>query len=58
MTPEQIEIVARALRLEGIPISKEPYAAKEEIWYLLRNNRIPKYLIPDQNSIKTKLNKI
>jgi hypothetical protein len=55
LSEEQINIISRRLRDQGIPISKHPITARAEITYLIANKRIAKWMIPNPNSMKVKL---
>lgn len=55
LSDQQVEFIARDLRAKGIPISKNALAARSEIYYLLKKNRIDRSLLTSSESIRVKL---
>jgi hypothetical protein len=55
LSDSQVEFIARELRAKGIPISKNALAARSEIYYLLKKNRIDRTLLTNSESMRAKL---
>jgi hypothetical protein len=54
LSDEQVQYIARSLRHQGLPVSKNSLVARSEIAYLLKNNRISESLLLSKEKAKLK----